>query len=90
MNWKENQLRFTNCPGECYNESWVNEPEDEINQYDPIEDKILAIDIGQPKMIRHVGLPVTKIRAKSNFAMDIAGANQTKRTWKEIIPTHYL
>src|SRR6266550_4710657 len=31
-----------------------------------------------------------KYRAKSNFATDIAGANQIERTWKEIVPKHYL
>ncbi len=33
---------------------------------------------------------MVKYRAKSNFATDIAGANQVERTWKEIVPKHYL
>jgi hypothetical protein len=80
MDWKNNQIKFSRCPGECYEESKVSEPEDEIDQFDSTMDKILAIAIDQPEYIR----------AKSNFATDIADANQVKRSWKEIVPKHYL
>jgi hypothetical protein len=80
MDWKNNQIKFSRCPGECYEESKVNEPEDEIDQFDSTTDKILAIAIDQPEYIW----------AKSNFATDIADANQVKRSWKEIVPKHYL
>jgi hypothetical protein len=58
----------------------INKPEDEVNQFDSTMDKILAIKIDQPEFIR----------AKSNFTTDIAGANQVKQSWKEIVPKHYL
>jgi hypothetical protein len=80
MDWKNNQIKFSRCPGECYEETKVNKPEDEIDQFDSTMDKILAIAIDRPEYIR----------AKSNFATDIADANQVKRSWKEIVPKHYL
>jgi hypothetical protein len=40
MDWKNNQIRFSRCPGECYEESKVNEPEDKIDQFDSTTDKI--------------------------------------------------
>ena len=30
MEWQENTIKFSRCPGECYKQSNVNEPEDEI------------------------------------------------------------
>jgi hypothetical protein len=32
INWQEKQIKFSRCPGECYEESNINEPEDKINQ----------------------------------------------------------
>jgi hypothetical protein len=51
MDWKNNQIKFSRCPGECYEESNVNEPEDKIDQFDSTTDKILAIVIDQPEYI---------------------------------------
>jgi hypothetical protein len=51
MDWKNNQIKFSRCPGECYEESTVNEPEDEIDQFNSTTDKILAIAIDQPEYI---------------------------------------
>jgi hypothetical protein len=51
MDWKNNQIKFSQCPGECYEESKVNEPEDKIDQFDSTTDKILAIAIDQPEYI---------------------------------------
>ena len=64
----------------------MTKPEDKINQisdfdnYDLKEDKLLAIHIDVPEYIQ----------AKSNLTMDIAKANQEKRTWQETVPKHYL
>ena len=86
IDWTNGEINFNHCPGTCYQESIVKEPEDEINQiddfedYDQREDKLLAIHIDLPEYIR----------AKSNFATDIAEANQEKRTWQEIVPRQYL
>ena len=86
IDWTNGEINFIQCLGTCYQESIVEEPEDEINQindfddYDLKEDKLLVIHIDLPEYIR----------AKLNFAMDIAEANQEKRTWQEIIPKHYL
>ena len=30
MEWQDNTIKFSRCPGECYEESRVSEPEDEI------------------------------------------------------------
>jgi hypothetical protein len=51
MDWKANQIKFSRCPRECYEESKVNKPEDEIDQFDSTTDKILAIAIDQPEYI---------------------------------------
>jgi hypothetical protein len=88
INWQEKQIKFSRCPGECYEELNVNEPEDEIDQekndkFDSKEDRLLAIDIDTPELNRH-------LRAKSNFATDIVEANQEKRTWEQIVLEHYL
>ena len=87
IDWQEKKIKFSHCPGACYQTSEVNEPEDEIDENKKTnltEERLLAIDIGQPKFDR------LKIRAKSNFATDIAEANQKKQTWEEIVPKHYL
>ena len=87
IDWQDKKIKFSRCPGVCYQTSSVEEPEDEINEdkeFNLIEERLLAIEIGQPKLDR------LKIRAKSNFATDIAEANQEKRTWEEIVPKHYL
>jgi hypothetical protein len=75
-------------PWDCYKESNIDEPEDEINQekndeFNSKEDRLLAIDIDLPELNRH-------LREKSNFATDIAEVNQEKRTWEQIVPKHYL
>ena len=86
IDWTSGKIEFNRCPGACRKGSIVEEPEEEINQikdfedYDLKEDKLLAIQIDLPEYIR----------AKSNFATDIAEANQEKRTWKEIVPKTYL
>ena len=86
IDWTNGEIEFNRCPGTCRKRSDVREPEEEINQienfeeYDQKEDKLLAIHIDTPEYIR----------AKSNFATDIAEAAQEKRTWKEIVPETYL
>ena len=75
IDWQEKRIKFSRCPGNCYQESIANEPEDEIDQEKQIDqesERLLAIEIGQPEFDR------LKIRAKSNFATDIAEANQEK------------
>ena len=89
IDWQDKKIKFSRCPGVCYQTSEANEPEDKIdeNRSQTIElddEQLLAIKIGQPKLDRF------KIRAKSNFATDIAEANQEKQTWEEIVPKHYL
>ena len=87
IDWQDKKIKFSQCPGVCYQESEANEPEDEINEnreFNQENERLLAIEIGQPELNRF------KIRAKSNFATDIAEANQEKRTWEEIVPKHYL
>ena len=75
IDWQGKKIKFSRCPGICYQSSEVNEPEDEIDENRKInltEERLLAIDIGQPEFDR------LNIRAKSNFATDIAEANQEK------------
>ena len=72
---QDKKIKFSRCPGVCYQTSEVNEPEDEVDEnrkFDSTEEQLLAIDIGQPEFDR------LKIRAKSNFATNIAEANQEK------------
>ena len=53
IDWQDNKIKFSRCPGVCYQTSDVNEPEDEIDEnFGPIDEKLLAIEIGQPKMDR--------------------------------------
>ena len=84
MEWQDNTIKFSRCPGECYKGSWVNELEDEIEPQEIDEDQLLAIEINKIEINR------VQLRAKSNFATDIAGANQDKCSWEEIVPKHYL
>ena len=84
MEWQDNTIKFSRCPGECYQESQVNEPEDEIEIQEKEEGRLLAIEINEIEINR------IQLRAKSNFATDIAGANQDERSWEEIVPKHYL
>ena len=75
IDWQDKKIKFSRCPGVCYQESEANEPEDEINENRKMsqeDERILAIEIGQPEFER------LKIRAKSNFATDIVEANQEK------------
>ena len=84
MEWQDNAIKFSQCPGECYKESRVNEPEDKIELQEIKEDRLLAIEINEIEINR------VQLRAKLNFATDIAGANQDERSWEEIVPKHYL
>ena len=77
IDWQDKKIKFSRCPGACYQISEVDELEDEIdeNRNQTIEsndERLLAIEIGQPELARF------KIRAKSNFATEIAEANQEK------------
>ena len=75
IDWQDKKIKFSRCPGVCYQESEENEPEDEIDENRRLNqenEQLLAIEIGQPELDRF------KIRAKSNFATDIAEANQEK------------
>ena len=57
IDWTNGEINFVRCPGTCYQESIIEEPEDEINQildfndYDLKEDKLLAIHIDLPEYI---------------------------------------
>jgi hypothetical protein len=59
INWQEKQIKFSRCLGDCYKESNIDEPEDEINQekndeFDSKEDRLLAIDIDLPELNQHL------------------------------------
>ena len=84
MEWQDNTIKFSRCPGECYKESHLNEPEDEIETQEIEEGRLLAIEINEIEINR------VQLQAKSNFATDIAGANQDEHSWEEIVPKHYL
>ena len=84
MEWQENTIKFSQGPGECYKESQVDEPEDEIEPQESEEGRLLAIKINEIEINR------IQLQAKSNFATDIAGVNQDERSWEEIVPKHYL
>ena len=85
INWQDKKIKFSRCPGSCYQESHAVNPEDEINEeINHQEDQLLAIAIEQQKLDRYT------LRAKLNFATDIAEANQEKQTWEQIVPKHYL
>ena len=57
INWTNREISFIRCPGTCYQESIVEEPEDKVNQilefddYNLKEDKLLAIHIDLPEYI---------------------------------------
>ncbi|KAF8688264.1 hypothetical protein AX14_003480 [Amanita brunnescens Koide BX004] len=87
IDWKEEKIEFTQCPKKCFPETVVFEPEDEIDPINPEEDQILAVYIGWEEILQH--LTIEEIRAKSNFATDIAEASQTTRMWEEIVPPEY-
>ena len=87
IDWKNEKLKFTRCPQECFPETMALEPEDEMEPMDPNEDRILAVHIGYEELLPH--LTIEEIRAKSNFATDIAEAQQKTRTWEEIVPPAY-
>ena len=48
------------------------------------EGRLLAIEINE------IEINQIQLRAKSNFAIEIPGANQEERSWEEIVPKHYL
>ena len=87
IDWKNEKLKFTQCSKECFPETIVFEPEDEIDLINPNEDQILAVYIGYEELLPH--LMIEEIRAKSNFATDIAEVTQKMRTWEEIVPPVY-
>ena len=87
INWKDGKLEFTQCPKECFLETMVFKPQDEIDLINPDEDKILAVYIGYQELLPR--LTVEEIRAKSNFMTDIAEATQKTRMWEEIVPLAY-
>ena len=47
MEWQDNTIKFSWCPGECYKESQVNEPEHEIESEGIEERRLLAIEINE-------------------------------------------
>ena len=54
IDWQEKKIKFSWCPGNCYQESYVVKPKEEINEnrkmeFDQSGHQFLAIDIGQPK-----------------------------------------
>ena len=87
IDWKNEKLKFTRCPQECFPETMTFEPKDEMEPIDPNEDQILAIYIGYKELLPH--LTIEEIQAKSNFATDIAETQQKTRTWEEIVPPAY-
>ena len=55
IDWQDKKIKFSQCPGICYQTSEVNEPEDEIDEnrkFDLTEERLLAIKIGQPEFDR--------------------------------------
>ena len=84
MEWEDNTIKLSRCPGECYKESHINKPEEEVESQEVEEGRLLAIEINEIEINR------IQLRAKSNFATDIAGANQDECSWEEIVPKHYL
>ena len=87
IDWKDKKLKFTQCLKECFPETTVFKPEDEMNPINPNKDQILAVYIGYEELLPH--LTTEEIRAKSNFATDIAEAQQRTQTWEEIVPPAY-
>ena len=52
IDWQEKKIKFSRCPGACYQISDVDEPEDEIDEtrkFDLTNEQLLAIKIGQPE-----------------------------------------
>ena len=72
MEWQENTIKFSRCPRKCYKQSNVDEPEDEIEPQETEEGRLLAIEISE------IEINQLQLQAKSNFATDIADANQDK------------
>ena len=52
MEWQENTIKFSRCPGECYKQSDANEPEDEIELQETEEGQLLAIEISELEINR--------------------------------------
>ena len=74
IDWKNEKLKFTCSPQGCFPKTMALEPEDEMEPIDPDEDQILAVHIGYEELLPH--LMVEEIWAKSNFATNIAEAQQ--------------
>ncbi|KAF8697062.1 hypothetical protein AX14_001486 [Amanita brunnescens Koide BX004] len=87
IDWKNEKLKFTCCPQECFPKTTVIEPEDEMEPIDPNKDQILAVYIGYEELLPH--LTIEEIWAKLNFATNIAEAQQKTRRWEEIVPPAY-
>ena len=54
IDWQEKRIKFSQCPGVCYQSSEVTEPEDEIDEnrnqeFNQIDERLLAIEIRQPE-----------------------------------------
>ena len=51
IDWQDKKIKFSRCPRVCYPTSEVNEPKDEINENrnQKIQERLLAIEIGQPE-----------------------------------------
>ena len=47
MEWQGNNIKFSHCPGECYKQSNLNKPEDEIESQEVEEGRLLAIEINE-------------------------------------------
>jgi hypothetical protein len=87
IDWTEKQIHFMRCPGECYPESEVLEPEDEGESYQEGEDVILAVHVGCPELQKYIPMEPIRVRVKTGFAMEIAITNPSKN---KSLPKEYL
>ena len=83
VDWKKQEMKFSRCPGTCWDRSHVKEPEDEMDPMEPLAEgeKLLAVYIGEQEL-----------RTRS-MATDIAAKEASiakKRTLEEVVPRHYL
>ena len=81
INWETNELELTRCPPTCFS-TILKRDDEEIEE----GDRILAIHIGEEELQQEEAY----IRAKANFATEIAEANQVKRSLEEIIPEYCM
>ena len=54
IDWQEKKIKFSPCLGNCYQESQAVKPEDKIDEnrnreFDQEDERLLAIEIGQPE-----------------------------------------